>query len=182
MTASLRTLPAVLLGSLLVSGCVPSNQTDSAASDAEAVMEFAESLEADSLLDQATAQYAIIAEQFPTADVYPLAVRRAAFLYAHPDNPVRNDTLALRWMRIYQPLARTREEQREVGVVTSLIQQNMALREQLAREATSGDSLGTVLRRQGRRVKDLETELQQVNQELRKLKEVDVRTSRSRRK
>ena len=141
-----------------MSGCAPSNETGSAEGDAEAVLEFAESLEADSLLDQATAQYAIVAEQFPTADVYPLAVRRAAFLYAHPDNPAHNDTLALRWMRIYQPLARTREEQREVGVVTSLIQQNMALREQLARETTSGDSLGTVLRRQGRRVKDLETE------------------------
>ncbi|MBP1679169.1 MAG: hypothetical protein H6Q29_1080, partial [Bacteroidetes bacterium] len=97
-------------------------------------------------------------------------------------NPARNDTLALRWMRIYQPLASTREERQEVGIVTSLIQQTMSLREQLAREAASGDSLGTVLRRQVRRTRDLETELQQASEELRKLKEVDMRTSRTRRK
>ena len=182
MTGSLRYLPSVVLCSVVLAGCAPSKDTGSAGGDAEAVLAFAESLEADSLLDQATAQYAIIAEQFPASDVYPLAVRRVAFLYAHPDNPAHNDTLALRWMKIYQPLARTREERQEVGVVTSLIQQNMTLREQLAREVASGDSLATLLRRQGRRVRDLETELQQVNDELRKLKEVDVRTSRTRRK
>ena len=182
MTPSPRYLRALLLSCLSLIGCSPSKEAGGIDSDAEAVMEFAESLERDSLLDQATAQYAIIAEQFPTANVYPLAVRRVAFLYAHPDNPARNDTLALRWMRIYQPLASTREERQEVGVVTSLIQQTMSLREQLAREAASGDSLGTALRRQGRRTRDLETELQQVSEELRKLKEEDVRTSRTRRK
>jgi hypothetical protein len=182
MTTPLRSLPAVLLGSLMLNACTPSQHPDRNPSDAGAVMEFAESLEADSLLDQATSQYAIIAEQFPTADVYPLAVRRVAFLYAHPDNPARNDTLALRWMRIYQPLARTREERQEVGVATYLIQQNILLRDRLAREAASGDSLVTLLRRQGRRTRELEAELQQVNEELRKLKEVDVRTSRTRRK
>ncbi len=182
MTDSLRYSPAVILCCVLLAGCAPSKDTGSAEGDAEAVLAFAESLEADSLLDQATAQYAIVAEQFPTADVYPLAVRRVAFLYAHPDNPAHNDTLALRWMRIYNPLARTREERQEVAVATTLIQQNMALREQLGHESASGDSLATLLRRQGRRVRDLETELQQVNDELRKLKEVDVRTSRTRKK
>jgi hypothetical protein len=182
MTAAQRYSPAVILCCVLLASCAPSKDTGSADGDAEAVLAFAESLEADSLLDQATAQYAIIAEQFPTADVYPLAVRRVAFLYAHPDNPAHNDTLALRWMRIYTPLARTREERQEVGVATTLIQQNMTLREQLGRESASGDSLATLLRRQGRRVRDLETELQQVNDELRKLKEVDVRTSRTRKK
>lgn len=182
MTASLHNSPAVILCCVLLAGCAPSKDAGSAEGDAEAVLAFAESLEADSLLDQATAQYAIIAEQFPTADVYPLAVRRVAFLYAHPDNPAHNDTLALRWMRIYNPLARTREERQEVGVVTTLIQQNMTLREQLGRESASGDSLATLVRKQGRRVRDLETELQQVNDELRKLKEVDVRTSRTRKK
>jgi hypothetical protein len=182
VTASLRYSPAVILCCVLLAGCAPSKDTGSAEGDAEAVLAFAESLEADSLLDQATAQYAIIAEQFPTADVYPLAVRRVAFLYAHPDNPAHNDTLALRWMRIYNPLARTREERQEVAVVTTLIQQNMTLREQLSRESASGDSLATLLRRQGRRVRDLEAELQQVNDELRKLKDVDVRTSRKRKK
>lgn len=187
MNTAKRFLPAFFLCGLLLSGlllnaCSPSGNTGRSDSDAKAVMEFAESLERDSLLDQATAQYAIIAETFPTADIYPLAVRRVAFLYARPDNPARNDTLALRWLRIYQPLARTREERQEVDVVTGLIQQNMALREQLSREVALGDSLGAVLRRQGRRVKDLETELQQVNEELRKLKEVDARTSRTRRK
>jgi hypothetical protein len=182
MTTSLRYLPSAILCCAVLTGCAPSQNAGSADGDAEAVLAFAESLEADSLLEQATAQYAIIAEQFPTTDVYPLAVRRVAFLYAHSDNPAHNDTLALRWMKIYQPLARTREERQEVGVVTSLIQQNMTLREQLAREAASGDSLATLLRRQGRRVRDLETELQQVGDELRRLKEVDVRTSRTRRK
>jgi hypothetical protein len=182
MTAPMRILPALVLSTLMLQGCTPSKEAAGTDSDADAVMEFAESLERDSLLDQATAQYAVIAEQFPTADVYPLAVRRVAFLYAHPDNPARNDTLALRWMRIYQPLARTREERQEVGVVTSLIQQTMILRGQLARETVTADSLAAAHRRQGRRVKELETELQQVNEELRKLKEVDVRTSRTRRK
>jgi hypothetical protein len=58
----------------------------------------------------------------------------------------------------------------------------MTLREQLSRESASGDILATLLRRQGRRVRDLEAELQQVNDELRKLKDVDVRTSRKRKK
>ena len=182
MMASLQYSAAVILCCVVLAGCAPSRDAGPADGDAEAVLAFAESLEADSLLDQATAQYAIIAEQFPTADIYPLAVRRVAFLYAHPDNPAHNDTLALRWMKIYYPLARTREERQEVGVVTTLIQQNMTLREHLARASASGDSLATLLRRQARRVRDLEAELQQVNDDLRKLKEVDARTSRTRRK
>jgi hypothetical protein len=182
-------LSAILSVALVLGGCSTSKEESRQDSDAEAILEFAESLEQDSLLDQATTQYAIIAEQYPTAAVYPLAVRRVAFLYAHPDNPARNDTLALRWMRIYEPLAQTREERHEVGVVTSLIQQIITFREEAAllqdriiRAEAEGDSITTTVRRQGRRIKELETELQQINDELKKLKEVDARTSRPRRR
>jgi hypothetical protein len=171
-----------LVFSLLLHACTPGQEAAREGSDADMVMEFAESLERDSLLAQATSQYAIIAEQFPTADAYPIAVRRVAFLYAHPDNPAHDDSLALRWMRIYQPLAETREERQEVTIVTSLIQQTIVLREMLEQQTASGDSLEASARRQSRRVKDLESELQSVNEELRRLKEVDVRTSRSRRR
>jgi hypothetical protein len=173
---------ALILGCLLLDACAPSHEAEQPESGAGAAFESAEALERDSLFAEAAAQYAAIAEQFPTEDTYGPAVRRAAFLYARPDNRGRNDTLALRWLRIYRPLAHTGDEQREIDVFTALIEQNIELRGRLAREAASIDSLEAAQRRQIRRVRDLEAELRQVNDALKKLKEVDVGTARGRKK
>jgi hypothetical protein len=70
----------------------------------------------------------------------------------------------------------------------ALIQSLTGARAETARMTATADSLSAVTRRQGaalsaqmRRTADLEQQLQQTVEELRKLKEIDVQVSKSRR-
>lgn len=156
--------------------------------EARRKMELARALEASGALREATHEYAMIAEQYVDADIRPAAVRKAAHLSVHPQNPARSDSAALSWLQIFQGLPVSIEERENAAVLASVIKRLDSVEHLNAWQSATADSLFLVAKKQfvtiasqGKRIKDLETELEQSVSELKKLKEIDVRVSKSRR-
>jgi hypothetical protein len=178
----------IILGiSLAIVGCSPGFGTRSPESTAQALYQRADSLEQEMAIRSAAEMYGMIADQYPQTSVYPQAVRKAALLTATELNPARNDSLALRWFAAYLALPLPRSEKEVAKVCYSLLQRFRVLQEEMSKRVWLADSLAGVTRRQStsmaaeqRRIADLETELTQVQSELRRLKEIDLKLSKSR--
>jgi len=151
-------------------------------------MERARMAEASGDLAGAAREYALAAEQFPGGEFYPIAVRKVAILTSHPQNPSRNDSVALAWFRLLavQPIAGSEKELVYLQIAT--LERSQAQTEQIRRQREAGDSLTAVTRRlsltvanQSRQLQELEVEVKRVSEELQQLKEIDVRLSRRKR-
>jgi hypothetical protein len=180
---------SLLIGLLAVafSACAPPGSMRSPEAVAVMLYNRADSLEQVKAIRSAAETYGTIADQYPQSSVYPQAVRKAALLTATELNPARNDSLALRWFAAYLALPTKKEEHEVAQVCFSLLQRLRVLQEEMIKRTGAADSLGGVVRRLGttmsaeqRRIADLEAELTQVQGELRRLKEIDLRLSKSR--
>ena len=179
-------LPLILCAAFGMGGCVVSGESRTS----ELVnyhMRMADSLEQEMAYQPAAEHYAVVATEFPQSSAYPTAIRRAAFLYASEFNPARNDSLALRWFAACLRLPMKRADRENVQTYVALLQRIRTLQFDLSRRTATADSIAGVLRRQtstttidARRIQELETELQQVQNELKRMKEIDLRLSKSR--
>jgi len=156
--------------------------------EAHRQVELARTLEAASNLREAAHEYSIVAERFPNSSVWPTAVRKAALLYANPANPSRNDSISLAWFNAYQALSLSPQEKEIVQSHIALQGRMKTLGDELGRQRDVSDSLSVAVKKlsatvtaQGRRTQDVEAQLRQATEELKKLKEVDVRLSKNRR-
>ncbi len=150
-------------------------------------MRMADSLEQEMALKPAAEHYALVATEFPQTTAYPIAVRKAAMLYASEFNPARNDSLALRWFTACLGLPLKKTDRENIQTFIALLQRVRILQEEVTRRIASADSLTSIARRQTgtvatdlRRIQDLEAELQQTQKELKRMKEIDLRLSKSR--
>jgi hypothetical protein len=182
----MRVALAIALASAVLSGCLASPDTWGSGAVAYH-MRMADSLEEAMSLQLAAAHYAAVAEEYPLSAAYPYAVRKAALLYANEFNPARNDTLALHWFKIYLGLSLRKAERENVQATASLLQRVVNARERLARLTRQADSLTVVSRAQAgtlgadaRRIQALESELEQAQRELQRMKEIDLQLSKSR--
>jgi hypothetical protein len=175
----------VFLIALIVTGC---SAVRNAGDGMREQMERARYAEASGDLAGAAQEYAAAAGQFPQGEQFPVAVRRAAILYSHPLNPARNDSIALAWFRVLaaQPLPGSEKELVHLQIAT--LGRSLLLTEQIRRQREASDSMTVVTRRlsltvanQSRQLQELETEVKRVSEELRQLKEIDVRLSRRKR-
>jgi len=148
---------------------------------------MADSLEQEMALQGAAEHYALVATEFPQTSAYPVAVRKAAMLYASEFNPARNDSLALRWFTACLGLPLKKPERENVQTFIALLQRVRVLQVEVTRRTASADSLASITRRQAgtvstdqRRIQELEAELQQTQKELKRMKEIDLRLSKSR--
>jgi hypothetical protein len=139
-------------------------------------------------LEEAARWYALTAEQFPGSEWYIAAVRKIGILYAHPQNRGRNDSVALYWFRALevQPIPGPEKELVHLQIVT--LERSRDLAEQARRQIESNDSLTTILRllsatvvNQSHQIQELETLTTRISEELRQLKEIDLRLSRRKR-
>jgi len=174
---------------LFLAGCSGPPIDRDAESRALRHMLLADTLQRASSLPEAMLEYDLVTELYPKTSYYPLAVRKTALLYANPGNPVANDSAALYWLGVYRQLSIPPDERQTIDLFQTLITKLMSLKREFSQETIVADSLAFVARRQSvdltsraRRIQDLELQLQQANDELTKLKEVDVRLSRSREK
>lgn len=176
---------AVVAMALLVAGC---SSVRKSADEMPAEMERARHAEASGDLADAARAYAMAAEQYPNGALFATAARKAAVLFSHPLNPSRNDSIALGWFRALaqQPLPGPEKELVHLQIAT--LERSQALADQIRRQREAGDSLTVVTRRlsltvanQSRQIQELELEVKRVSEELRQLKEIDVRLSRRRR-
>jgi len=177
----------IFLATIAAAGC--SGFGGSSENDAEAArsMSVADSLERASYYREAALEYGIVAESHPEASFYPLAVRKAALLNATPLNPAANDSIALYWLGVYQNLNVSRQERENARVLAAQLRRVADLRLELSRQRRFTDSLSSVLRRessflvsQSHRIEELENNLRQTTNELKRLKEIDLRLQRNR--
>jgi len=152
-------------------------------------MALADSLEQASTLDEATLEYQIVAQHYPSSSAYLAAVRKTGLLYANPENPMRNDSLALYWVRTYLDLPDPLPDREGAQTELRLLERINALQRNLSERARVADSLLAVAKKQeaqvsghAQQLQALQGELRQVRQELNKLKQVDVEINQSRRK
>jgi hypothetical protein len=140
---------------------------------AEEHIKIADELQSECRWGEAAMEYAIVAEHYSNTRFYEAAVRKAAILFVHPDNPAANDSASLRWLSDYQDLSLSEEEQLNLEVLRALIQY---------RKLTA-DSLTRVILAQSRQIEELkkvQKEFAKINEELSKLREIDLEVSRSR--
>jgi hypothetical protein len=172
---------------LTLSGCglFPEGRGPEAA--AERRMRIADSLEQEGLFHGAATEYATVAEEFPQSSYYPSAVRRAALMYSISPYSARNDSSAYRWYIAYLSLPMKKPERENVRVTVEFLHRILLLHAQIAQIYTASDSLSVLAKRQSaslnadlHRLQELELELQNAQAELRKIKEIDLRLSKSR--
>ncbi|MGA9120902.1 MAG: hypothetical protein WB699_16165 [Bacteroidota bacterium] len=182
-------LTSVLLAGLLAGGCNLLNPPHDDEYIAAAHMETAETHEEAGDLSYATREYDMVAMLYPNYSDYPRAVMNAARLFLTARNPAANDSSALTLLTLYLTLPVPEETKAGVRTQLALLERVMGLRALLARTEHSLDSLGSVTRKQtasigaqSQRQSELETELRQTKEELARLKEVDVRLSRTQRR
>lgn len=150
-------------------------------------MRLADSLEQEMAFQGAAEHYALVATEFPHSSAYAVAIRKAALLYASEFNPARNDSIALHWFTACLGLPLKKADRENVQTFITLLQRLRALHDEVARRAASTDSLISIVRRQAgtvatetRRIQDLEAELLQTQNELKRMKEIDLRLFKSR--
>jgi hypothetical protein len=178
----------LVLISCLLLGCAPSLMERSIELQAERHMKLAETLLENGDLREATHEYVMVAEEYPATVYHSQAIWNAALMYLRQDNPIANDSVALYWIDQYRLLGNTSEEV-VAEPLQKLLRRSMMLHRQLLARQVVVDSLtGATRKLQGemttrsKQVSDLDQELKKVSEELRKLKEVDVRMSKSRKK
>lgn len=179
-----RWIPVFVMA-LLIAGCSSARK---AGEEMRGEIERAQSAEASGDLAGAARAYALAAERHPKAEFFSLAARKAAILFSHPLNPSRSDSLALTWFRVLaeQPLPGPEQELVQLQIAT--LERSEMQADQIQRQREAADSLTVVTRRlsltvanQSRQIQELELEVKRVSDELRQLKEIDVRLSRRRR-
>ena len=176
-----------LLIAALLCGCSSSGIVNDVEVQALRHMAIADSLEHTVALEKATLEYEIVARRFPSSSVHATAARKAALLFSSPANPAANDSASLYWLNVYRDLTTSPEEKQIIRMYLGMAGRINILRDSLARQTALHDSLVAAARRQGgeaasraRRVQELESELQKASNELTKLKEIDMRISKSR--
>jgi hypothetical protein len=176
-----------LLIAALLYGCSSSGVVDDIELQAQRHMAIADTLERANALKEATLEYKIVAERFPSSNVHTTAVRKTALLFSSPANPAANDSASLYWLSTYLDLTKSPEEKQIIDMYLNMVARVKSLRDSITRQRALNDSLVAVVHKQAgetaaraRRVQELESELQKASQELMKLKEIDVRISKSR--
>jgi hypothetical protein len=150
-------------------------------------MKTADSLEQEGNFRSAASAYASVAEEFPESSYYPAAVRRAALMYSISPYAASNDSAAYKWYLKYLTLNLSKPERENVRVSVELLHRVLLLHAQIEQIYIATDSLAVVSKKQSaalnadaHRVQQLELELQTAKAELRKIKEIDIRLSKSR--
>lgn len=181
-----RSGTCVLVGMLIV-GCSSTRRLSDVEFQAQRHMAIADTLERAAALAEATLEYTLVADRFPATSVHAAAVRKAALLYSSPINPIANDSVSRYWLTRYLDLAESPEEKQIIQMYLKIVDRVTSLRDSLARHTALSDSLAVVARKQtgeassrGKRIQELESELEKASSELKKLKEIDVRISKSR--
>jgi len=177
----------LLAAGLLLAGCGPFSDTPSPSSPSSRRMRIADSLEQEGLYQQAAVAYAQVATSFPRSSYYPTAVRRAALLYSLSPPTMANDSAAYRWYRAYLGLPLDKWDREDARISVELLGRILSLRAQIVQLYIATDSLSVLTKRQAatisadaRRTQEIEQQLQQAQSELRKIKEIDLRLSKTR--
>lgn len=162
-------------------------QPNEAWAAAERHMHLADTLEHSMALREATMEYAIVAQYYPTTGFHRKAVLRAAILYSNPLNPAGNDSIAGYWFRTYRDIAATPAEVELIDLYLGALERIKLVRTDLARQTLTVESLTGANRKQSnelaqrqKRIQDLEADNKKITDELKRLLEIDLKMHKNR--
>jgi len=168
-------------------GCTLVSDSTGPGGEAGYRMHIADSLEQEGKFRSAATEYSTVAEQYPQSSYYPAAVRRAALMFSISPYSAGNDSAAYRWYLAYLSLPLKKPERENVRVTVELLHRILLLHAQISQIYTATDSLTVLTKRQSaslnidsHKIQELEFELQNAQSELRKIKEIDLRLSKTR--
>ncbi len=152
-------------------------------------MTAADSLAQAGDLRGAALEYGLVAQHYAGSAQYPEAVHKAALLSLDPRNPNADDSTAVYWLNTYLRIPNNPPAAQDARTQLFLLQHISAVQAALERARLAVDTLtqlvhrqSTQLTAQGQRLQETEVQLRQAQQELARLKEVDVQLSRTRRR
>jgi len=183
----IRNCVLAILCTIAIGGCTPLRRPSVRDVAAELRMRVADSLATVSLFQEAVGEYAQVAQEFPNSPFYKTAVLKAAYLSSHPRNSTASDSASLTWFGLYLALPISGDEKNRIEMEISLLNRLIGLKNMVARQKVQFDSLRFVLKerslelqtRSGQ-LRDLEAQLKQANEELSKLRDVDINISNHR--
>ena len=176
----------VIILCFLFAGCMPQIHGLKLINQARSHMERAAALEDSASYHQAAQEYAIVAERYPSTSYYKRAVHKTALLNIHPNNPKVDYGAALFWFKVYLGLSLSSKEKEETELYLAMLEHVNGLQAELSSYVAEKDKLLELSQKQSseivtgtRRLMELEAELAQAQDELKKMKEVDVWMQRS---
>lgn len=177
---------------IVFAGCSASNSNRDAEARASYHLRLADSLGQAMAFAEAAQEYAVVAEHYPGTRYHANAMLEVALLSLNPANEAASDSIAVYWFQEYLKLPRSAGEREGVQVYLRLLERIQGLQNSLVRKKAVQDSLIAVTKKQGeeifslasrsKQIQNLEGELKKANEELAKLREVDVRVSKGREK
>lgn len=187
-----RLLLLVALGAVL-SSCGSTGEGTTSEELARDHMSLARAFESESLWQDAAIEYSIVGDLYPNTSYYETAVRKAATLFSHPDNDLAADSTVFRWLQEYSTLSLAEGEQTLVESHISLLKELRRTGELLAHQMQLSDSLAALTVAQQEEIaagtkrirdleKNLETKLAKTQDELDKLRKIDMEVGREKEK
>lgn len=170
-----------LVLAFLLAGCVVRNTQTDTGRRVQQHMDTADSLEVSGKWSEALLEYKLLVELYPQSEYHAMAVRNIALLYTTPLNPSMDDSLARQWWHQYLLLDITPMDRITADTYLTLLDRIANLKTAVSRQENGTDSLRAKLKQQSselgarnKRIGELESELNQTKEELRKIREVDV--------
>ncbi len=180
---------SLVLALSLLPSCAPFLRDFDSEERAKAHMRMADSLEQASAVREAAFEYGLVVQHYPRTEAYPEALRKAALLSLQCSESAQTDSLGRAMLELYlEEGPATQKEQESIETLIALAARLEVLRKETRRQGQALDSLSVAFHRQTnsvcgqmQRVTDLEQQLRQVMEELRRLKQVDLDITRNRR-
>jgi hypothetical protein len=177
----------IIILCFLVAGC--SSPLLDSKSELQALNNMNRAAELENLLEyrQAAQEYAIVAERYPSTSYYQAAVWKAALLNIHPANSEIDYSAALYWFKAYLELPLSQVEKECAQLHVAMLEHINRLQAEIPPLNAENERLVEVTQQQSgdittstQRLRELEAELAQARDELKKMKDVDVQMHRSR--
>jgi hypothetical protein len=183
-------LGAIIILLVSAGGCTYITEEYGYATQVQGQLKHAGALEDSRNYAEAAKEYGMIAETYPDSFYYKKAVRKAAMLHIHPDNPHFDLEASLQWFKTLSDLPISSTEKDNVRLHIGLLERIRALQYSIyklgydaqKRAATSEKHSNRLVEQRDKRIQLLESELSWTREELRKMKEVDVLLHKSRSK
>ncbi|MDA3917801.1 MAG: hypothetical protein PF690_12635 [Deltaproteobacteria bacterium] len=120
----------IILSCFLITGCVSKYLNFDVEAKARRHMVLAASKEDLSQFQDAIKEYILICDKYSDTSYYKPAVWKLTLLNINPDNPDYDYLIALEWLKIYSSLHLTQVEEETAHIYTILIQQTFQIQEE----------------------------------------------------
>lgn len=177
----------IILIAILVSlgGCITGRPGGEYENESTRRMLEADSLAVGTEYLNAARSYAYVAEHYSYSVHATRAMRNAALCFSHPRSGERDDSAALAWYRVYRASSIANDERDQIDRLIELLEEGLTLRQHHQVLSGERDSLAVLAGRQRadlaareNTIRELEIRIKKATDDLQKLRDIDLKTSR----